>query len=91
MTHYVRVFTEAEDDLIREYASGAGARGTGRGLKSLAKLLRTGKDTILRRRAELLGEPAPQPRPEDISTRSITVGDDPLLKRLRKVHSERIK
>ena len=78
-----RQFTEEEDDLIREYIR------TGVGLKPLAKHLHTGKDTILRRRAALMGVDAPPPAAEDISTQPITVGDDPLLKRLNKIHGKR--
>jgi hypothetical protein len=78
-----RQFTPEEDDLIREYAR------TGVGLKPLAKHLHTGKDTILRRRAALLGVDAPPTPAEDVSTRPITVGDDPLLKLLHIVHAER--
>jgi transposase-like protein len=79
-----RQFKPEEDDLIREYIR------TGAGLKALAKQLHTGKDTILRRWAALLGVDAPPPLAEDMATQPITVGDDdPLLKRLRKVHGEK--
>lgn len=85
MTGHVRKFTEEEDAMIFSYHA-----GTGLGLKPLAKLLHTGKNTIQRREAELLGLAAPPLPADDIMTRPITVGDDdPLLKRLQKVHAGR--
>ena len=78
-----RQFKPEEDDLIREFVR------TGLGLKALAKQLHTGKDTILRRRAALLGVDAPPPAAEDTATPPITVGNDTLLKRLQRFHGEK--
>jgi hypothetical protein len=84
-----RIFTPSDDALIREQPV------TGLGLKTLETMLRTSRDTLLRR-ADELGVSLLISNAHDhdgaIDTRRLRRTDgfaDPLLERLKQVHGER--
>ena len=84
-----RIFTPSDDAMIREQ------RVTGNGLKTLETMLRTSRDTLLRR-ADELGVSLLVGNDHDhdgaIDTRRLRRTDgfaDPLLERLKQVHGQR--
>src|SRR5262249_12277075 len=87
--HRKRIFTPSDDALIREQPA------TGLGLKTLETMLRTSRDTLLRR-ADELGVLLLISNDHDhdgaIDTRRLRRTDgivDPLLERLKQVHGLR--
>ena len=80
-----RIFTPSDDALIREQPV------TGLGLKILETVLRTSRETLLRR-ADELGVSLVVSHDESVDTRVLRCTDgvvDPLLERLKQVHGER--
>jgi hypothetical protein len=86
MSKHMRYFTPSDDALIREQPV------TGIGLKTLEKLLRTSRETLMRRADELgVSLTIKDDHDETVDTR-LRCSDglvDPLLERLRRVHGDR--
>jgi len=81
-----RIFTPSDDALIREEPV------TGLGLKTLETMLRTSRETLLRRADELGVSLVVSEYDETVDTRVLRCTDgyvDPLLERLKQVHGER--
>jgi len=82
-----RIFTPSDDALIREQPV------TGIGLKTLETMLRTSRETLIRRADELgVSLVISDDRDEAIDTRALRCTDgfiDPLLERLKQVHGDR--
>jgi hypothetical protein len=80
-----RNFTRSDDALILEQPV------TRIGLKTLATMLHTGQETLMRR-ADELGVSLAISHDEAVDTRTLRCGDgllDPLLERLKQVHGDR--
>jgi hypothetical protein len=78
-----RIFTPSEDALIVQQPV------TGIGLKTLATMLHTSRETLMRRANEL---GVPLAVNEDLDTRTLRRSDelvDPLLERLKRVHGQK--
>ena len=78
-----RIFTPSEDALIVQQLV------TGIGLKTLATMLHTSRETLMRRANEL---GVPLAVNEDLDTRTLRRSDelvDPLLERLKRVHGQK--
>ena len=78
-----RIFTPSEDARIREQPL------TGIGLKSLQKMLRTSRETLMRRADELGVSLISDDHDVSVDTRPLRCTDghiDPLLERLKEVH-----
>jgi len=78
-----RIFTPSEDALIVRQPV------TGIGLKTLATMLHTSRETLMRRANEL---GVPLAINEDLDTRTLRRSDelvDPLLERLKRVHGQK--
>jgi hypothetical protein len=91
-SHSYRIFTEAEDELIRRQARGEMT------YKSLRQLLHTGGDTLDRRAAELgvalnrsvrLSPMRPPIAPPQDTLTPARINDDKLLERLHDLFPER--
>ena len=81
-----RNFTYSEDALILEQ------RATRIDLKILATMLRTSRETLIRRADELGVSLAISDHDEAVDTRAVRCSDglvDPLLERLKRVHGDR--
>ena len=81
-----RNFTSSDDALIREQPV------TGLGLNTLETMLRTSRETLLRRADELGVSLVVSEYDEPVDTRVLRCTDgvvDPLLERLKQVHGER--
>jgi hypothetical protein len=81
-----RIFTPSDDALIREQPV------TGLGLNTLETMLRTSRETLLRRADELGVSLVVSEHDEALDTRVLRCTDgvvDPLLERLKQVHGER--
>jgi hypothetical protein len=77
-----RIFTPSDDAMIREQPV------TGIGLKTLETMLRTSRETLMRRAGEL----GVSLVIEDVDTRPLRCTDgavDPLLERLKQIHGNR--
>jgi hypothetical protein len=80
-----RIFTPSDDALIRERPV------TGISLKTLETMLRTSRETLMRR-ADELGVSIADGHDVAVDTRPLRCSDglvDPLLERLKQVHGER--
>ena len=80
-----RIFTPSDDAMIREQPV------TGIGLKTLEKMLRTSRETPMRR-AGVLGVSFEDDHDMAVDTRPLRCTDgvvDPLLERLKQVHGNR--
>ena len=78
-----RIFTPSEDALIVQQPV------TGIGLKTLATMLHTSRETLMRRANEL---GVPLAVNEDLDTRTLRRSDelvDPLLERLKRAHGQK--
>jgi hypothetical protein len=82
-----RNFTPSEDALTREQPV------TGIGVKTLATMLHTSRETLMRRANELgVSLAISDDHDEPVDTRALRCSDglvDPLLERLRRVHGDR--
>lgn len=86
MKQYKRNFTDSDDALIRLQPV------SGIGLKALATMLRTSRETVMRRAKELgVSLAISDDRDETVDTRAYRSDRlvDPLLERLRQVHADR--
>ena len=86
MTKNQRNFTASDDALIREQPV------TGISLKTLEKKLGTSREMLLRRAVELGVSLIKDDYNQTIDTRALRRNDglvDPLLERLRRIHSDR--
>ena len=86
MPKHMRYFTPSDDALIPEQPV------TGIGRKTLEKMLRTGRETLMRRAAELgvsLVTNDDHDEPVDTRLRCRDRVVDPLLERLKRVHGDR--
>ena len=87
MPKHMRYFTPSDDALIREQPV------TGIGLKTLEKMLRTSRETLMRRADELgVSLAVDDEHDEPVDTRTLRCSRglvDPLLERLRRVHGDR--
>jgi hypothetical protein len=83
-----RIFTQSDDALIREQPV------SGIGLKALETMLRTSRETLMRRADELgVSLVSRDDHDEAVDTRTLRCTDgvvDPLLERLKRVHGGRM-